>query len=209
MKATALLTLAVLIAAPQQAAACKCARDLNALPEGSEAAVAADLEGSDVVFSGKVIGLQSRARLFLRIPRYWFMTRGDRELSDEEEYRILRRRVRLKVEEAFKGVPGDKVVLYTGWGGGDCGYGFRRGSRYLVYGRDSYGDLYTGICLATKAMEDAAGEIEILRRLSKRRVRPENLSSPKGAPAWSLGRKPQVEKSKTQSSPEGAAAGLV
>lgn len=79
--------------------------------------------------------MQSRIRLLFRIPRYLFLTRGDRDLAEGVEERIFLRRVQLKVEEPFKGVAARNVVLYTGWGGGDCGYMFGRGARYLVYAR--------------------------------------------------------------------------
>jgi hypothetical protein len=167
MRVTIFLIVALWLGSAQQATACKCGRDPNAPPEGSEAAVTASLEFSDAVFTGRVVGVQSRLRLYLRLPRYWLMTRGGRELSDEQEDRMFRRRVRLKVEQAFKGVKSGKVMLYTGWGGGDCGYDFRLGSRYLVYAHDSWGSLYAGICGATKAIEKAPGEISILRRLAK------------------------------------------
>jgi len=37
------------------------------------------------------------------------------------------------VEEALKGVSGTNVDVVTGGGGGDCGYDFKVGERYLVY----------------------------------------------------------------------------
>jgi hypothetical protein len=46
-------------------------------------------------------------------------------------------------------------------------YEFQSGSRYLVYASDYNGGLYTGICSGTKAVESAAGEIAILRRLAR------------------------------------------
>jgi hypothetical protein len=97
--------------------------------------------------------------------RYLFLTRGDREIPEDKEERLLRRRVRLKVEESFKGVATRKAVLYTGWGGGDCGYEFERGARYLVYASDYAGGLYTGICYGTKKAERAESELAILRRI--------------------------------------------
>lgn len=172
LKPASLLVVALLWVDAQPAAACKCVRNPSGPPEGSEAAIAADLGGATAVFTGKVSGMQSRIRLWLRIPRYLYLTRGDRELEEEEEDRILRRRVQLKVEESFKGVAVRQVVLYTGWGGGDCGYLFRRGSRYLVYASDYDGGLYTGICLPTKPVEEAGAEVGILRRLADGKSEP-------------------------------------
>lgn len=166
LRTTILLVLALFLGGVQQASACKCVRDPEAPPEGSEIAISADMADSTAVFSGRVTRIESRVRLFLRLPIYWFKTRGGRELTDEEEYRIFRRRVQLAVEEPFKGTASNEVVLYTGWGGGDCGYGFQSGSCYLVYASDYNDGLYTGICSATKPVESAAGEIAILRRLA-------------------------------------------
>lgn len=117
--------------------------------------------------------MEPRILLYLRMSRYLFLTRGDRELAEEEEEKIFRRRVELKVEESFKGATARKVILYTGWGGGDCGYAFDRGSRYLVYASDYLGGLYTGICSATKQAEEAGNEIAILRRPADVKLSPE------------------------------------
>jgi hypothetical protein len=111
------------------------------------------------------LGMQSWARLLLRVPRYLFLTREKRELTDEQEDRMFRRKVWLRVEEAFKGAEPGRTVLFTGWGGGDCGYRFRRGDRYLVYAGDSDDGLYTGICYSTKPLEEARSELATLRRL--------------------------------------------
>lgn len=167
MRPIILLVLALLLGGVQQAAACKCAQDPDAPPEGSEAWIAADLAGSTVVFTGRVARMQSRIRLAFIIPRYLFLARGGRDLTDEEADKLFRRRVQLKVKESFKGTAVHKVVLYTGWGGGDCGYGFQRGSRYLVYANASDNGLYTGICHATKRIEAAGAEIVILRQLAR------------------------------------------
>jgi hypothetical protein len=171
MKATTrlLLILLLCIGAAAEALACKCAWDPDAPPEGSPAAVAADLESSDAVFTATVLGRQSWARLLLRVPRYLFLSRGERELTDEQEDRMFRRKVWLRVEEAFKGAEPGRTVLFTGWGVGDCGYRFRRGDRYLVYASESEGELWTGICHSTKPLEEAGSELSILRRLTSSR----------------------------------------
>src|SRR5690348_8564388 len=41
---------------------------------------------------------------------------------------------RISVVEIFKGVSSPEITVVTGNGGGDCGYPFERGKRYLVYG---------------------------------------------------------------------------
>lgn len=168
-RSASLLLAALILLGAQTAAACKCVQNPSGPPAGSETAIAADLADSTAVFTGRVTRMQSRIRLYLRIPRYLFLTRGDREIPEEEEERIFRRRIRLRVEESFKGTAGRDVILYTGWGGGDCGYEFERGSRYLVYASEYGGGLYTGICYGTTRAEKAGDEIAILRRLAASR----------------------------------------
>ena len=74
------------------------------------------------------------------------------------------------VEQPFLGVEGTEVEVATGMGGGDCGYGFRQGERYLVYAyRNAKNDrLVTSICTRTKPYEKADEDIEYLRSLSSR-----------------------------------------
>lgn len=155
----------LLLALPDSAGACKCGRALGAPPEGSPEAVSASLEGSDFVFVGKVTRMPLRVRMYLQVARYRWKTRGDRELSEEEEDRMFLRRIRFEVETPFKGVSEPKVLVYTGWGIGDCGYDFRRGERYLVYATSWDGGAYTGICHSTKPLSEAEGEVEILKSL--------------------------------------------
>lgn len=74
------------------------------------------------------------------------------------------------VVQSFLGVEGTEVEVATGRGGGDCGYGFRRGETYLVY---AYGGvegklLTTGICTRTKPVASAAEDLEFLRGIPAR-----------------------------------------
>ena len=78
------------------------------------------------------------------------------------------RRVRFLVEENFRGAgvkPGASLEVATGFGGGDCGYGFERGERYLVYAQHHTGgaSLYTGICSRTAKLADADDDLAYLR----------------------------------------------
>lgn len=75
-----------------------------------------------------------RRDLLLRVPRYLYLTRGDRELTDEEEDRLFRRKVRLRVEEPFKGAEPGRIVLFTGWGGGGRRARRRSGVARSVFG---------------------------------------------------------------------------
>ncbi|MCA1615473.1 MAG: carboxypeptidase-like regulatory domain-containing protein [Acidobacteria bacterium] len=82
----------------------------------------------------------------------------------------LRRSFRFQIEEGFRGAQGGTTVeVLTGSGGGDCGYGFVVGRRYLVYASvNDKGQLATGICTATKPLEQAAEEIEFIRGLPQK-----------------------------------------
>jgi len=75
--------------------------------------------------------------------------------------------VHFTVEESFRGssVPGAGIVVDTGLGGGDCGYPFVPGTRYLVYASLTGGRLYAGICSETKPAVMAAGILPQLRAM--------------------------------------------
>jgi hypothetical protein len=78
------------------------------------------------------------------------------------------RRVSFKVTESLQGGVDDTIEVYTGSGGGDCGFGFARGKSYLVYAhRETTGQLATGICSRTREVtRGAQGEIKELRELA-------------------------------------------
>lgn len=81
----------------------------------------------------------------------------------------LRRAFRFETEEVFRGGQAGAVELLTGGGGGDCGYNFVVGRRYLVYAHtNADGRLTTGICSATRPLEKAAEDVEYLRGLADR-----------------------------------------
>jgi hypothetical protein len=85
------------------------------------------------------------------------------------------RRVRLVVEENFRGAGLERGVtleVMTGLGGGDCGYGFEVGERYLVYAEHPAGGagLYTGICTRTRTLADAAVDLDYLRHRGERQA---------------------------------------
>src|ERR1700724_2964825 len=79
------------------------------------------------------------------------------------------RKVRIKINEALVGLdPNQKeIVIETGLGGGDCGYGFRRNRDYIVYAsKKRGGDVSTGICSPTRPVEDAAEDLKYFRQLA-------------------------------------------
>lgn len=71
------------------------------------------------------------------------------------------------VELGFLGVDGTEVEVATGRGGGDCGYDFKSGKRYLVYAyRSTQGNrLATSICSRTRTYETADEDIKFLGTL--------------------------------------------
>ena len=75
---------------------------------------------------------------------------------------------RFSLEQVYKGVEGSQTQVQTGAAlGGDCGYPFKNGERYLVYAyRDSKtGLLHTSICSRTAAVSKASDDLDFLRGL--------------------------------------------
>ena len=76
--------------------------------------------------------------------------------------------VHFSVDESFYGgaEAHGEAVVYTGWGGGDCGYPFVVGTSYLVYaGVGSDGRLSTGTCHGTQPEIMVGGLLKQLRAL--------------------------------------------
>lgn len=144
--ALSLTVLALFLLAPCVARACSCAVSPNPRP-------CSTYWSAPVVFTGLVTDFST------------VTPPAPREGERSEQY--PQRVARFSVEEAFRGLPGASAEVTTGMGGGDCGYDFKVGARYLVYayaGKD--GKLATGICSATKPIERAAAELEFARALA-------------------------------------------
>ena len=109
--------------------------------------------GASAVFVGRIVGSAERK------------VYEDRERGEKITYDVGT--IYFAVEEAFSGVQGKRrVEIHSGTGGGDCGYWFRRGERYLIYaGSDEKGVLHTNICTRTRPLEDAAEDLTYLRQL--------------------------------------------
>jgi hypothetical protein len=80
----------------------------------------------------------------------------------------------VRVTETFRGTQkvGDVVSVHTGLGGGDCGYRFEIGHKYLIDGRSADGVLSTSICSMTSPLEQAELEIGILRLIAQHQPLP-------------------------------------
>ena len=128
-----IITVLVAVAWAHPADACSC------LPSGPPCQ---NLFQSDVVFVGTVTGIRP-----MRTP--------------ETERLVLERRiVAFNVEKGVRGINGSAVDVRTGSGGGDCGFDFKIGERYVVYAyRHPDGWLSTGTCSRTRLAADAAEDL--------------------------------------------------
>ncbi len=84
----------------------------------------------------------------------------------------VKRLVRLRVQERWRGLQGTRdVTIATGAGGGDCGFQFDQGQTYLIYANQSVqtGRYETGICSRTSLIEEAAVDLAYLRGLETAR----------------------------------------
>jgi hypothetical protein len=57
--------------------------------------------------------------------------------------------VKFRVEKSWKNTAVKEVPIQTGLGGGDCGYSFEIGQKYLVYAYGDKNSLQTNICQRT------------------------------------------------------------
>ena len=122
-----LLTLTIAIAALvsfswNEARACTCDLPLSNLSLKQQ--VLRAQKDSRAVFVGKVVAV----------------------VQKPEAYEVS---VKFLVEKVWKGKVSRHVNIFTGRGGGDCGYHFEAGESYLVYAYGSTEGLSTNICQRT------------------------------------------------------------
>jgi hypothetical protein len=88
-------------------------------------------------------------------------------VTEIEIERAVKRLVRFRVEEALRGVGGREVEVLTGGWGGDCGYDFQTGTKYLVYGYRVEGQRWieTGVCARTRPLAEADEDLHFIRGL--------------------------------------------
>lgn len=136
-----LLTAVVLLVSFTDATACSCAE--SGPPCQS-------FWTADAVFSASVISKS--------------MTTVDSDVDlKRKEQQVA---VRLLVEDVFRGsLGGNDVEILTGMGGGDCGYNFEKGRKYLVYAYEHKGKLYASICSRTRLLSEAKDDLAYFRNL--------------------------------------------
>lgn len=79
---------------------------------------------------------------------------------------MIRKSVIFDSVEGLLNIAGRTLEVGTGAGGGDCGYRFTVGQRYLVYAwKSDSGALTTGICSRTALFEKAREDIDYLRSM--------------------------------------------
>lgn len=80
-------------------------------------------------------------------------------------YRVL---LEVRVIESFRGTQkaGEIVGVRTGFGGGDCGYPFKVGAKYLIDASRNNEIFLTGICSLTAPMENSEVELRTLRPIA-------------------------------------------
>lgn len=89
---------------------------------------------------------------------------GSRTINVKDgEFTFPMRLVRLTVEQPLRGMKSTEVEVRTGMGGGDCGYEFRLGQRYLVYAHWQDEQLTTSICTRTRLLSEAADDLAFIR----------------------------------------------
>jgi len=89
------------------------------------------------------------------------MTSDDRRSFDSVLFQV-------RVIESFRGTEkaGDIVGIRTGFGGGDCGYRFEIGVKYLIDASRNGDGFITGICSLTAPLQDSEVELRSLHRLA-------------------------------------------
>ncbi len=72
--------------------------------------------------------------------------------------------IKFQVEKSWKQIRSKEIFIVTGSGGGDCGFPFAIGMKYLIYAYGpNNGKFGTGICSRTKRiLENDAEEIKLL-----------------------------------------------
>ena len=126
------------------------AYNVNACSCGSAGTPCESFGSADAVFVGTVVSMKENER-----PKQ----------TDRGDFAWMPRAFKFSVEHAYLGVAGTEIEISTGYGGGDCGFGFKIGQRYLVYANRSKEQLITSICTRTKSFSEATLDLAFLGTL--------------------------------------------
>ena len=85
---------------------------------------------------------------------------------DRKEENWLPMAYKFSVEQSYLGVASTEVEVFTGSSGGDCGYEFTMGQRYLIYAYRYKENLSTSICTRTRSFSNATEDLAFLGTLS-------------------------------------------
>lgn len=164
------LTLAalLLVGVPRTAWSCSC------VPSPPPAVA---FEGADTVFLGRVLAVRSGETWFgyleMLARRIWSNGRDPYVRKWEGSPRALKA-VELEVLESYKGVSAETATVYTRMAEAECGAGFQKGGRFLVYGYMEDNPLTPGsrfvatsLCSRTAHREHDNDEIRELRQWSR------------------------------------------
>ncbi len=130
------LTAVLTAAADRDAIGCSCGWIGSACEAASEA---------DVVFAGTVLSVETL----------------EADATGRQPYQSIL--VKFQIEQGFINAAPGPIEIGTGMGGGDCGYAFKAGSRYVVYATKRFSArLYTGICSRTRSLAEAQDDLRYL-----------------------------------------------
>lgn len=124
--------------------------NVNACTCGGSGTPCESFGSADAVFAGTVVSARENERPKQR---------------DRSEIDWSPRAFKFSVEQAYLGVAGTEIEVFTGTGGGDCGYQFRIGQRYLVYAYRDKEKFTTSICTRTKPFVNATEDLAFLGTL--------------------------------------------
>jgi hypothetical protein len=121
------------------ARACTC--ELPPLDKSTRQQVIEARQKAKAVFVGKVLAIDAPSEVFYK-------------------------RITFELESAWKGVHSTRLVIFTGRGGGDCGYGFEVGETYLVFAYQfNKSHLGTNICQRTGVFSSASNDLKHLGKV--------------------------------------------
>ncbi|MFT5969618.1 MAG: hypothetical protein ACI8ZO_000108 [Flavobacteriales bacterium] len=116
------------------------------------------LKSSEMVFVGKAISKEIVQVLDLELTELYPL---DSARFHEFPYTTHVAKYKFQIKKLYKGfTQSDTLIVFTGVGGGDCGYSFNIGVDYIVYSKDEnnltyHNDSYTwtSICSRTRVFD--------------------------------------------------------